>query len=114
MTASAARLSTHVLDTGRGSPAPGVPVTVFRQDGSELRAVGNGVTDDDGRIADLLDGDMPLTPGWYRIVFDLAPYYASQRHFFSRVTLDFSVAEPRNHHVPLLVSTYGCTSYRGS
>jgi 5-hydroxyisourate hydrolase len=114
MTASAARLSTHVLDTGRGLPAPGVPVTVFRQDGSELRAVGNGVTDDDGRVGDLLAADAPLEPGWYRIVFDLTPYYGSQRHFFSRVSLDFSVAEPRHHHVPLLVSAYGCASYRGS
>jgi 5-hydroxyisourate hydrolase len=114
MTRAGGGLSTHVLDTGRGLPAPGVPVTVFRQEGDELRAVGAGVTDDDGRVADLLAPDGDLEPGWYRIVFDLAPYYGSQRHFFGRVTLDFAVAEARHHHVPLLVSPFGATSYRGS
>ena len=73
---------------------------------------GRGVTGEDGRITNLLDAE--LEPGWYQIVFDLASYYGSQQHFFSRVTLDVAIAETRHHHVPLLVSPFSCASYRGS
>lgn len=107
-----AGISTHVLDTARGAPAAGVAVTVRRREGRELVEAGSGTTGDDGRVANLLDGE--LTPGWYQLVFDLAPYYGSQQHFFSRVTLDLSIAEARHHHVPLLVSPFSCSSYRGS
>ena len=107
-----AGISTHVLDTTRGAPAVGVAVTLFRRQGRELVDAGSGVTGEDGRIANLLAAE--LQPGWYQIVFDLASYYGSQQHFFSRVTLDLAVAEARHHHVPLLVSPFSCASYRGS
>lgn len=107
-----AGISTHVLDTTRGAPAAGVAVTLYRREGQELVAAGAGTTGEDGRIANLLDAE--LEPGWYQIVFDLAPYYGSQQHFFSRVTLDLAIAEARHHHVPLLVSPFSCASYRGS
>jgi 5-hydroxyisourate hydrolase len=93
-------VSTHVLDTGRGRPAAGVHVELYR--GDEL--VGAGVTDLDGRIAELareLDG------GEYRIVF------VPPSEFFARVALDVRL-EDGHYHVPLLVSPYGCASYRGS
>lgn len=107
-----AGISTHVLDTTRGAPAAGVAVTLYRREGRELREVGSGTTGEDGRIADLIDSE--VVPGWYQIVFDLASYFGSQQHFFSRVTLDVAISEARHHHVPLLVSPYSCTSYRGS
>ena len=107
-----AGISTHVLDTARGAPATGVAVTLFRREGRDLVAAGSGTTGEDGRVANLLDGE--LTPGWYQLVFDLAPYYGSQQHFFSRVTLDVAISELRHHHIPLLVSPFSCTSYRGS
>lgn len=107
-----AGISTHVLDTTRGAPAAGVAVTLLRREGRELVEVGSGTTGEDGRIAALApDG---VAPGWYQLVFDLDPYYGSQLHFFSRVTLDVAIAEARHHHVPLLVSPYSATSYRGS
>jgi 5-hydroxyisourate hydrolase len=107
-----AGISTHVLDTTRGTPAAGVAVTLRRREGAELVEVGSGVTGEDGRIAALVpDG---VAPGWYELVFDLDPYFGSQQHFFSRVTLDIAVAEARHHHVPLLVSAYSATFYRGS
>jgi len=107
-----AGISTHVLDTTRGRPAAGVAVTLLRREGRELVEVGSGVTGEDGRIAALVpDG---VAPGWYELVFDLDPYYGSQQHFFSRVTLDIAIAEGHHHHVPLLVSPYSATSYRGS
>ena len=96
-------LSTHVLDTDRGEPARGVRVELFR--GDEL--VSARETDGDGRIADLADGG--LEEGSYRLVFH--PGSA----FFARVELEILIDDPdRHYHVPLLVSPYACTSYRGS
>jgi len=92
-------VSTHVLDTERGMPAAGVRVELWR--GGEL--VGSGETDVDGRIRRLADTD----PGTYRIAF----YPASP--FFRRVELEVDLG-PGHHHVPLLVSSYACASYRGS
>jgi 5-hydroxyisourate hydrolase len=93
-------LSTHVLDTGRGEPARGVRVELFR--GEEV--VGSAETDDDGRITELgrdLDG------GEYRLVFH------PPSPFFRRVELEVSL-DDGHYHVPLLVSPFGCASYRGS
>jgi 5-hydroxyisourate hydrolase len=93
-------LSTHVLDTGRGSPAAGVRVELFRGDES----VAAGETDADGRIGELADG---LEPGEYRLVFH------PPSPFFARVDLTLKL-EDGHYHVPLLVSAYGCATYRGS
>jgi len=93
-------VSTHVLDTGAGRPASGIPVELYA--GEELR--GRGRTDDDGRIAELATG---LDPGAYRLVF-LPP-----SPFFRRVELEVALEEG-HYHVPLIVSAYGCASYRGS
>ena len=96
----AASLSTHVLDTGQGTPARGVRVELFRA--SEL--VAEGSTDDDGRIAGLAEA---LEPGAYRLVFHPPSPY------FRRVELEIELGEG-HHHVPLLVSPYACATYRGS
>jgi 5-hydroxyisourate hydrolase len=93
-------LSTHVLDTGRGEPARGVRVELLHGD----EPVGSGETNDDGRIPQLADG---LAPGEYRLVFH------PPSPFFRRVELEVSL-EDGHYHVPLLVSPYGCSSYRGS
>jgi 5-hydroxyisourate hydrolase len=97
MTAS---VSTHVLDTGLGRPAVGVRVELYRN--GEL--VAGGTTDGDGRIGGLANG---LEPGAYRIVFH------PPSPFFRRVDLEVAL-EDGHYHVPLLVSPYGCASYRGS
>jgi 5-hydroxyisourate hydrolase-like protein (transthyretin family) len=96
----AASLSTHVLDTGQGTPARGVRVELFRE--SEL--VAEGSTDDDGRIAGLAEA---LEPGAYRLVFHPPSPY------FRRVELEIELGEG-HHHIPLLVSPYACATYRGS
>jgi len=96
-------ISTHVLDTGRGEPARGVLVELYREDA----LLSAQETDQDGRIADLARG--PLAAGHYRLVFH--PPSA----FFARVELEVVVDDPvRHYHVPLLVSPYSCASYRGS
>jgi 5-hydroxyisourate hydrolase len=93
-------ISTHVLDTERGRPAAGVRVELYGPDGS---LAGEGVTDTDGRIGPLGQG----APGEYRLVFH------PPSPFFRRVEL--AVALDEGHfHVPLLISAYGCASYRGS
>lgn len=104
-----ATLSTHVLDTGTGRPAAGVAVSLYR--GEQL--VGSGTTDGDGRIREL--GSGALAKGTYRVVFDVGGYFArGERGFFSRVALDVDLGDDGHYHVPLLVSRYGCVSYRGS
>ena len=103
-------LSTHVLDTGAGEPAPGVPVRLERQHDGGWREVASGMTDDDGRLRDWVPAD-DWHAGTYRLVFDTAARSA----FFPEVSVLFFVAEPgRHHHVPLLLSPYGYTTYRGS
>jgi 5-hydroxyisourate hydrolase len=93
-------LSTHVLDTGAGRPASGIAVHL-EKDGRE---VARGTTDADGRIKELA---RDLAPGTYRIVFDTGS------PFFKRVALDVEIGDGP-HHVPLLLSPFGVTSYRGS
>ena len=95
-----ASLSTHVLDTSRGEPARGVRVELLRGE----QPVSSGQTDDDGRIPELASG---LDPGDYRLVFH------PPSPFFRRVELEIAL-DDGHYHVPLLVSPYGCASYRGS
>jgi hydroxyisourate hydrolase len=101
-------LSTHVLDTARGEPAPGVPVRLDRHENGAWTAVAGGHTDRDGRLRDWVP-DTAWGAGRYRLVFDTAG------GFFPEVTVVFEVTEPaRHHHVPLLLSPFGYTTYRGS
>ena len=92
-------VSTHVLDTERGAPAAGVRVELWH--GALL--VGAGETDADGRIGALAEAE----PGTYRLVF------APPSPFFRRVELELALGEG-HHHIPLLVSSYACATYRGS
>jgi len=95
-------ISTHVLDTELGEPAAGMKVGLFR--GKELVSLQE--TDEDGRIPELAEA---LEPGEYRLVFYV------ERGFFERVELTIAIADASDHyHVPLLVSSYQCTTYRGS
>lgn len=98
-------ISTHVLDTVTGEPARGVPVRL-EKDGKLLA---DGRTDDDGRLRSQAAGE-----GVYRLVFDVASYLGDDA-FFPEAALVFRVAGERPHyHVPLLLSRFGYTTYRGS
>ena len=96
-----ATLSTHVLDTATGRPALGIAVSL-EKDGA---VIARGVTDGDGRVAQLAGS---LEPGRYRLVFEL------EGRFFRRVALDIEIGSEPKYHVPLLVTPFGLTSYRGS
>lgn len=106
-------ITTHVLDTALGKPARGVPVRLSRTAPDEA-VLAEATTDDDGRIADLGPDEAP--PGTYELRFDVAAYAdaTGQPCFFPEVTITFSVADERHHHVPLLLSPFAYSTYRGS
>ena len=109
-------ITTHVLDTSLGRPAAGVKVLLFRLDpGGQFREVGRGQTDEDGRITDLLPA-RPLAAGRYRIDFAVGAYFSSQDRptLYPEVSILFDVAQAAHYHIPLLLSPFGYSTYRGS
>jgi 5-hydroxyisourate hydrolase len=103
------RLSTHILDTSSGKPADGVPVYLYRAD----RQIGAGVTDSDGRCQNLLPEGQAVDAGVYRIVFDVTALFPDG--LYPEVAVSFRVsAQVRHYHIPLLISPFGYTTYRGS
>jgi 5-hydroxyisourate hydrolase len=112
---STSHITTHVLDTGSGKPAAGVAVTLDRLDGGRWVRVAAGATDEDGRVTSL--GPDSLGSGTYRLGFDTGAYYAAAgtEAFFPEVTLVFAVSQSQPHyHVPLLLSPFAYSTYRGS
>lgn len=106
-----ANVSTHVLDTVAGRPAAGIAVTLERLTDDVVEHLASTSTDDDGRVADLLGGNR-LRTGVYRIRFNTAAYGNT---FYPEVQIVFRVSDPdEHHHIPLLLSSYGYSTYRGS
>lgn len=114
-------ITTHVLDTALGQPATGVPVRLERASGDDTAVggavIGRASTDQDGRVTDL--GPAELEPGTYRLVFGTGEYSRAQQPaqlpFFPEVIVTFTVADrDRHYHVPLLLSPFGYSTYRGS
>ena len=115
-------LSTHVLDTMQGQPAAGMATELYSLKGDQASLIKRVVLNQDGRSPDgPLIADNALTAGTYRLVFEVAAYFKAQGvalpepNFLNRVTLDFGIASPSQHyHVPLLVSPWSYSTYRGS
>ncbi len=118
-------VSTHVLDTARGRPAAGLPVRLDSLVGSDTTEVGRTVTDADGRVSELVPNE--LEPGRYRLVFDTEAYFAGHAAaepagansagppLYPEVAITFTVTDPAAHyHLPLLLSPFGYSTYRGS
>ncbi|MDJ0394431.1 hydroxyisourate hydrolase [Rhodococcus sp. G-MC3] len=111
-------VSTHVLDASSGAPAPGVSVTLQADGGADAAAdvtVSSGITDLQGRVADL--GPSSLTAGRYRLTFESGRYFAERgvETFYPAVEIVFEVlADCSHYHVPLLLSPFAFTTYRGS
>lgn len=108
-------ISTHVLDLAAGAPAAGVAVALFRlSDDGAPELLSELETDDDGRIADLLDGG-ELLEGDYQLAFDVGGYAGDPDAFFQSAAYALRVTDTgRAYHVPLLLSPYGMSTYRGS
>jgi 5-hydroxyisourate hydrolase len=111
-------VTTHILDVSTGFPARGVPVILERQtEDTVWEVIGSGVTDEDGRVRDLLDSGAILQTGNYRLTFDTGAYFQKQQieGFYPQVTVAFIVRSAAQHyHVPLLLSPFGFSTYRGS
>jgi 5-hydroxyisourate hydrolase len=109
-------LTSHVLDLALGQPARGLALRLEVQEGKSWRSLAAGVTDADGRAGDLLGG-RPLEARTYRLTFETGAYFAAAGRptFYPRVEVTFDVAAPGDHHhVPLLLSPFGYSTYRGS
>lgn len=111
-------ITTHILDTARGRPASGVQVLLeFQGDAGDWQSVSRGTTDLDGRLRTLIPDGKALTPGLYRLTFDTGRYFESQGTpaFYPEVVVVFETAPGEKHyHVPLLLSPFGFSTYRGT
>jgi 5-hydroxyisourate hydrolase len=114
-------LSTHVLDTAGGCPAAGMKVTLQRTDGANIVTLKAFTLNDDGRADGPLLDAASMAAGRYRLLFEVAPYFRArgtvlpEPPFIDTVQLDFGIADAAGHyHVPLLVSPWSYSTYRGS
>ena len=111
-------ISTHILDTSRGRPAAGVRVTLeILNAGEGWSRLSEGVTDDDGRVKAFVLSEPQLGAGTYRLIFSVDAYFQAlnQPSFYPEVTVNFLIEGGAEHyHVPLLISPYGYSTYRGS
>lgn len=111
-------ITTHVLDISRGRPAVGVHVSLdFHAGKASWSSIAEGVTNSDGRISDLLPENTKLTTGVYRLTFDTASYFHHNdiECFYPSIIVVFQIKDPTaHHHVPVLLSPYGYSTYRGS
>lgn len=111
-------ITTHILDTTSGRPGIGIPVVLERKTHtSGWQPIAEGLTDIDGRINDLLSPREAFLPGHYRLIFETGPYFLLQNIecFFPQISINFVVKDPLEHyHVPLLLSPFGYSTYRGS
>jgi 5-hydroxyisourate hydrolase len=109
-------ITTHVLDTSLGKPAAGVAVQLDRLADGEWLPVAQGTTDTDGRIMNLLPADQPLPSETYRLTFLTADYFrlTKRESIYPKISVEFNVSTGQHYHIPLLVSPFGYTTYRGS
>lgn len=110
-------ITTHVLDTALGRPAEGIAITLEHLDAGSWTLLGQGATDADGRLRTLVPEGHALQIGRYRITFAVSAYHErlGQQGFYPEVSIQFELRDPSQHyHVPLLISPYGFSTYRGS
>ena len=110
------QITTHILDTTKGKPAANVTITLLQQAGDNWKEIARGMTNKDGRIADLLPTEMPLELGVYKMKFFTQEYFAQAgtASFYPFVEIVFEVATTEHYHVPLLLNPFGYATYRGS
>ncbi len=111
------QITTHILDTTRGLPAQGVPITLSSQTNYGWQQLASGVTNSDGRIAGLLADNVVLAAGIYRMHFATKPYFDgnNEQGFYPYVDIVFELDGTNNHyHIPLLLTAFGYSTYRGS
>jgi 5-hydroxyisourate hydrolase len=110
------QLTTHILDTTQGRPADGVAVILYQQQLKGWIEIAKGITNSDGRVASLLKKDVLLEPGIYKLKFETQAYFnqLAVQTFYPFVEIVFDITSDEHYHVPLLLSPYGYSTYRGS
>ncbi|MGG5837318.1 hydroxyisourate hydrolase [Huaxiibacter chinensis] len=115
--APAGTLSVHILNQQTGLPSPDVTVTLEKQQQNNWTSVASGKTDADGRIKSLYPQDQDMQPGVYKVTFKTHDYFQSQKleSFFPEIPVQFTVTRTNEKlHIPLLLSQYGYSTYKGS
>ena len=109
-------ITTHVLDTSAGNPAPGVKIELYYSENQKWKNLAEGVTDKDGRIKDLLKENDKLKKGIYKMIFETGFYFSQKemKCFYPYVEIVFEICDEEHFHIPLLLSPFGYTTYRGS
>jgi 5-hydroxyisourate hydrolase len=110
------QLTTHILDTTKGKPAEGVSIILYQQKNNEWKEIAKGITNSDGRIADLLLKDIILEFGIYKMKFETKEYFDKQsiKTFYPFVEIIFDITTKEHYHIPLLLNPFGYSTYRGS
>lgn len=113
---SASQLTTHVLDTALGKPAVGLSIRLKHCVNGTWYTLAQGVTNKDGRVANFLPPEKYVLPGNYKMLFETNHYFRQQniQGFYPKVEIDFTVTDDSHYHVPLLLSPFGYSTYRGS
>jgi 5-hydroxyisourate hydrolase len=110
------QITSHILDTSVGKPALGIPVMLEQKIANDWKKIAEGITNEDGRVTNLLDKEKILENGIYRLVFETAAYFSNQnkKSFYPRITIEFEIFDSSHYHVPLLLNPFGYSTYRGS
>ena len=110
------QLTTHVLDTSIGKPGKDMTIRLMQRNGDAWQTIAQGITNADGRIADLLPAEKKLTLGNYKLVFETGNYFVANniKGFYPEVEIQFGVVDDTHYHVPLLINPFGYSTYRGS
>ena len=109
------QITTHIPNTSLGRPAAGVRVILQAETTGGWHTLAGGITNQDGRLPSLLPADEKLLPGYYSLLFEVAPYFEknSIASFYPRVRIDFETGDQNLYHVPLLLNPWGYSTYRG-
>lgn len=114
-------ITTHVLNTATGKPAANVPISLYKKVDKDWLFITDGKTDEDGRITDWINPDTKIEFAVYKLVFDLDSYFLAQSSkgnaepaFYPLAEICFRLQDSKHHHIPLLLSPFGYSTYRGS
>jgi len=110
------QITSHILDTTKGKPAQGVTILLFQQQNNDWKEIGRSTTNSDGRVTDLLENDVTMQAGIYKLKFETRDYYERQsiKTFYPFVEIIFEITGSEHYHVPLLLNPFGYSTYRGS
>ena len=110
------QITTHILDTSRGQPAPGITIIFYEGGNDSWKEIARGVTNNDGRVSDLLTEKQPLQRGIYKLRFKTKDYFDKNcvATFYPYVEIIFDIQSSEHYHIPLLLNPFGYSTYRGS